>query len=293
MRDVVDQAFAPSSGTRNIAIELEMHVRRTAPHLTQELVERGRPTFEPGGQLELSLPPQPSVDALLGEVDWCEREVTRRSEIAFAGVDPWRSLADVPLTRPTPRYLAMQDLFDRNGDAGRRMMRLTASLQVCVDLLPGRAGTEQWLVANLAGPDLVAAFGGSLERTRIWLGIDATRTAYDGRHLDAKDPVGAYLDFARAAERFPIPEAADDAYHLSTLFPPVRPRGGYLELRYLDSQVPTAELLGTVWTLMYDERVRRDALDLLLPTLPDLWGRWTTADPAELLALTEGEEVAA
>jgi glutamate--cysteine ligase len=270
-----------------------MHVRRTAPYLSPELVERGRPTFEPGGQLELSLPPQSSVDALLGEVDWCLAEVTRRAEVAFAGVDPWRSLEEAPLTRPTPRYLAMQELFDRTGDAGRRMMRLTSSLQVCVDLLPGEAGREQWLVANLAGPDLVAAFNGSLERTRIWLGIDPERTAYDGRHLDVHEPVEAYLDFARAAERFAISEASEDAYHLSTLFPPVRPRGGYLELRYLDSQVLTPGLLGTIWTLMYDERARRAALDLLLPTLPRLWDRWTTADAGELLSITAADVVAA
>ncbi|HET7735584.1 MAG TPA: glutamate-cysteine ligase family protein [Nocardioidaceae bacterium] len=293
MRAAVEAAFAPSNGTRRIGLELEMHVRRTTPALTPELVERGRPSFEPGGQLELGLPPQCSVDALLGEVDWCLGEVTRRAEVAFAGVDPWRSLEATPLTRPTPRYLAMQELFDRAGDAGRRMMRLTASLQVCIDLLPGQAGREQWLVANLAGPDLVAAFGGSLERTRIWLGIDPERTAYDGRHLDAHEPIEAYVDFARAAERFAIPEATEDGYHLSTLFPPVRPRGGYLELRYLDSQVPTAGLLDTVWTLMYDERARREALDLLLPTLPRLWERWTTADPADLLSIASGQVVAA
>ena len=47
-----------------------MHVRGT-PHLGDELVDRGHPSYEPGGQLELSLPPQPSVPALLREVDWC------------------------------------------------------------------------------------------------------------------------------------------------------------------------------------------------------------------------------
>lgn len=289
----VTRAFAPGAGTRRIAAELEMHVRRGAPFLSEELVERGRPTFEPGGQLELGLPPQVSVEALVDEVDWCLRDIAGRSEIALAGVDPWRELDEVPLSRPTPRYLAMQEIFDRRGDAGRRMMRLTASLQVCIDLLPGEAGREQWLVANLAGPSLVAAFGGSLERTRIWQGIDPARTAYDGRHLDVLDPVGAYIAFAQAAERFPIPEAEHDWYHLGTLFPPVRPRGGYLELRYLDSQVPTAELLDTVWTLLYDADARRAALDLLLPTLPDLWSQWTTADPTELLALIVREEVAA
>lgn len=292
MREAVTQAFTPAAGPRRIGLELEMHVRGT-PHLGDELHGRGHPSYEPGGQLELSLPAQPTIPALLREVDWCLEAIAGTAQLALTGVDPWRSLEDVELTLQTPRYLAMQQLFDRDGDAGRRMMRLTGSLQVCVDLLPGNAGREQWLVANLAGPALVAAFGGSLERTRIWQGIDPARTGYDGRHLDVHDPIGAYEEYARAAARLPIPGAADDRYHLSTLFPPVRPRGGYLELRFLDSQRPTAELLGTIETLMYDARVRRAALDLLLPTLQTYWDQWQSADPSALLAVVGAGEVAA
>jgi glutamate--cysteine ligase len=304
MREAVIRAFSPSTGPRRIGLELEMHVLGT-PRIGDDLVERGHPSYEPGGQLELSLPPQTSVEALLREVDWSLRAVTGSAhvaggaevadvaEVALTGVDPWRSLAQVPLALPTPRYLAMQELFDRTGDSGRRMMRLTASLQVCVDLLPGTAGREQWLVANLAGPALVAAYGDSLERTLIWQGIDPARTGYDGRHLDVRDPIGAYAAFALAAERLPIPEAEDDRYHLGTIFPPVRPRGGYLELRYLDSQRPTTELLGTIWALLYDERLRREALELLLPTLSTFGDQWQTADPSQLLDLVGTREVAA
>lgn len=301
LREAVERAFRPATGPRTIGLELEMHVRDKAPHETEaprgipeldgELARRGHPTLEPGGQLELSLPPQPSIPALLREVDWCLADVGATTQFALTGLDPWRSLDDVPLTLQTPRYLAMEELFDRDGDSGRRMMRLTASLQVCVDLLAGRAGLEQWLVANLAGPSLVAAFGGSRERTRIWQGIDPARTGYDGRHVDVHDPIGAYAAFADAAERLPIPEASDDGYHLNTLFPPVRPRGGYLELRYLDSQRPTAALLGTIWALMYDASLRCRALDLLLPTLPTYWDQWQIADPAPLMDMLDAVRV--
>lgn len=292
MYEEVLRAFSPSTGPRRIGIELEMHVR-TMPFLSDELLRRGRPSREPGGQLELSPPPQTSVTALLGEVDWCLRSLGESTDVALTGVDPWRVLDEVPLVLPTARYLSMQALFDHHGDAGRRMMRLTASLQVCVDLLPGSAGREQWLVANLAGPALVAAFGGSPERTRIWQGMDPVRTGYDGRHLDVDDPIAAYAGFARSAERLPIPEADDDAYHLGTIFPPVRPRGGYLELRYLDSQRPTHVLLQSIWALMYDERIRRAAYELLLPTLPTFAEQWHNADPEPLLALVGSREVAA
>ena len=112
-------------------------------------------------------------------------------------------------------------------------MRLTASTQVCLDWSPGAAGLEQWRLAQLAGPYLAAAFSTSPEsdsRLAIWLEVDPSRTAFDGRLLGA-DPVAAYADFAAGAARF-TPEGE----HLSTLFPPVRPRGHYLEIRYLDVQ---------------------------------------------------------
>jgi glutamate--cysteine ligase len=170
------------------------------------------------------------------------------------------------------------------------MMRLTASLQVAVDLLPGRAGREQWLVANLAGPPLTAAFANSPSldgrpsgvpgtRTRIWQGLDFRRTGYDGRHLDPLTPLGAYTSFAAAAPRLPIPEAEEPRYHLSTLFPPVRPRGGYLEVRYLDAQPVDriGEAIATVTVLLTDETARRTALDLLLPRLAGLESAWRNA----------------
>jgi hypothetical protein len=111
------------------------------------------------------------------------------------GTNPYHSCSQVPLRTALPRYLAMQQLFDDVGPDGRRMMRLTASLQIAVDLLPGRAGYEQWVVGNLAGPPLTAAFANSPWpdgqpvgvggiRTRIWEHDDMPRTGYDGRHLD-------------------------------------------------------------------------------------------------------------
>jgi glutamate--cysteine ligase len=254
-----------------------------------------RPSFEPGGQLELSPRPRPSVASLmrdvvplLARVDEIARTVG--VTLTAVGTDPSRSCTEVPLRLATPRYRAMQRHFDRLGPDGRRMMRLTASLQVNVDLLPGRACVEQWLVANLAGPALAAEFAHSPHldgrpagipgvRTHIWQGVELARTGYDGRHLDAVDPVGAYLAFAAAAPRLAIPEAAASGYHLNTLFPPVRPRGGYLEVRYLDAQPETRVevAVNTLAALMFDAKARRAALELLLPTIECLPQRWSAA----------------
>jgi glutamate--cysteine ligase len=283
----VARAFSTARQPGLVRVEIELiPVTDTDPTglaagFDPEFVAAARPSFEPGGQLELSPAPRSSVDTLMADVRALLRRATdiasaRGVRLAAVAVNS----ADVPLWTPTPRYLAMQAAFDEIGPCGRRMMRRTASLQIAVDLLPGAAGREQWLVANLAGPALAAAFDNSGgERTRIWQGVDLRRTGYDGRHLSVTDPVGAYLAFADAAPRLPIPEAADPHYHLSTLFPPVRPRGGYLEIRYLDAQ-PLSRIrdaVMTVTTLLYDARARREALDLLLPRAADQERAWHEA----------------
>jgi glutamate--cysteine ligase len=302
--ETVRRLFAPAARPGQMGVEIELiPVTQTDPPRPVDprmlvggfdpgFVTAARPSFEPGGQLELSPPPRGTVADLVDEV---HRLLARATAIAgergvrleAVGTNPYHSCAEVPLRTPTARYLAMQREFDRFGPSGRRMMRLTASLQIAVDLLPGAAGREQWLVANLAGPPLTAAFANSTvidgrstavpgARTRIWQGIDPRRTGYDGRHLDVSDPVGAYHALAAAAPRLPIPAAADPRYHLSMLFPPVRPRGGYLEVRYLDAQPVhrIGDAVAVVAGLLYDERARRDALDLLLPRVEDQDRAW-------------------
>jgi glutamate--cysteine ligase len=307
LRTTVEHMFAPARHPGLVGVELELipvtdtpSPRPVAPEwlaagFDAGFVRAAAPTFEPGGQLELSPPPRPTVEDLAADVAALLRRATaiaaaRGIRLEAVGLNPYHSCTDVPLRLPSRRYLAMQRAFDEVGPDGRRMMRLTASLQIAVDLLPGRAGREQWLVANLAGPPLAAAFANSAvaagrpagitgARTRIWQNVDLRRTGYDGRHLDLTDPVGGYAAFAAAAPRLPIREAQRPAYHLSTLFPPVRPRGGYLEVRYLDAQplwrIP--EAVAVVASLLYDDRARHDALDLLLPRAHDQHNAWAEA----------------
>ncbi|CRK57355.1 glutamate--cysteine ligase, GCS2 [Alloactinosynnema sp. L-07] len=307
LNEAVERLFSPARCPGRVGAEVELIAVTDTPDprpvdpavlsawFDADFVRVAVPTFEPGGQLELSPAPRPSVDTLVrdlrGLVDRASAIAARvGARLESVGTNPYHGCDDVPLRTPSPRYLAMQRAFDEVGPDGRRMMRLTASLQVAVDLLPGGAGREQWLVANLAGPPLTAVFANSPSldglpsgidnaRTRIWQGVDPRRTGYDGRHLDPADPVGAYAAFAAAAPRLSIPETADPVYHLSTLFPPVRPRGGYLEVRYLDAQ-PVDRIgaaVAAVVTLLTDARARRDALDLLLPRVADQWRAWSEA----------------
>ncbi len=244
-------------------------------------------TFEPGGQVELNLP------CVAGPVALAQRlraDLTAlRADLASAGVrlhtkavDP-RPADEVPLQLTSPRYVAMQRHFDTIGPAGRRMMRRTASTQLCLDWWPGAAGLEQWRLLNLAGPFLAAAFArstGQSSRLATWLAVDPGRTAFDDRLLRGDDPVAAYADFAAHAAVF-VTGGIDD--HLTTLFPPVRPRGRYLEVRFLDVQpVPEVETLATALSaLLYDDVCRREAARLVdgeVARLGELWHRSAAGD---------------
>ena len=91
--------------------------------------------------------------------------------------------------------------------------------------------------------------------------------------------MAAYADFARGATAFTGPDE-----HLSTLFPPVRPRGRYLEVRFLDVQPEerVAEVVGALTALMYDDGVRGRTLAQLEPDAPRLAELWRAAALGEL-----------
>ncbi|MEV7320098.1 ergothioneine biosynthesis glutamate--cysteine ligase EgtA [Streptomyces sp. NPDC093970] len=229
-------------------------------------------TVEPGGQLELSSPPAASLTECIGTVSAdldAVRTVLARQGLGLvgAGHEPWhtprRFLRE-------PRYEAMERCLDRTGPAGRHMMCSSASVQVCLDAgheEPGPLGhTRRWWLAHQLGPVLVAAFANSplvggrptgwvSTRQLLWMEIGAGRAgappltgdprAAWARHvLDApvmclrrdggpwEVPEGlTFREWTRSGS----PTRADLAYHLTTLFPPVRPRG-HLELRMIDAQ---------------------------------------------------------
>ncbi len=240
-------------------------------------------SFEPGGQVELSLPASPTVAAL--DRRWRATDLAVRADCLAAGVcldaspvDLGRGVGQVPLQLSSERYRWMQRHFDGIGPAGRRMMRLTASTQICLDWWPGSAGLEQWRLALVSGPFLAATFNGAAgprSRLATWLAVDPARTGFDGRLLARSDPVLAYAAFAAGATPF-LPTTAE---HLTTLFPPVRPRGRYLEVRHLDA-LPAAmvgPVAAVLAALLYDDEIRRRALLLLEPLTASLEDQWHDA----------------
>ncbi|WP_405432611.1 ergothioneine biosynthesis glutamate--cysteine ligase EgtA [Micromonospora sp. NBC_00617] len=235
----------------------------------------GTVTLEPGGQLEISTPPRSSTGALIQATEADIAQVTGLLAAAGltlgrSGIDPHRRPRPVV---DTPRYRAMRRVFDRRGPAGRTMMYSTAGLQVCLDIGEPDQVAPRWAAAHAVGPPLLAAFasasrhagrrtGWASARMAAWLAIDPARTrpVWVPGNAD-EDPTTTWIRYVLAAPllclrrrgpnwapppgvtfadwldgALPRPPTTDDLdYHVSTLFPPVRPRG-YLELRYLDAQ---------------------------------------------------------
>jgi len=228
-------------------------------------------SFEPGGQLELSTACGDNLpharDLLDGDLHHLDKlladRALRRVGVGLDPVRPPRRIHD------SPRYAAMEAFFDQDGPDGRVMMASTASVQVCLDAGADTADVaRRWALTNALAPLLTAAFansplrlglptGFSCSRQDVWSRIDPTRTMAP----DGTDPVVAWTRYALDARvllvrRDPEPWVAgpgmtlrewidgvtpwgrptydDLAYHLSTLFPPVRPHG-WLELRTIDA----------------------------------------------------------
>jgi glutamate--cysteine ligase len=219
--------------------------------------------------------------------------------LVLLGADPLRPAKRI---NPGARYSAMEQFFEASGtaEAGAAMMTSTASVQVNVDAGPRDGWAARVRLAHALGPMMIAISANSpllgaefsgwrSTRQRVWSQLDSARC---GPILGASgdDPAN---DWSRYALRAPVmlvhepeavpvtdwvpfvdwadgrtllggrrPTVADLDYHLTTLFPPVRPRG-FLEIRYLDS-VPDAvwpAVVFTLVTLLDDQRAAEIAKD--------------------------------
>lgn len=260
-------------------------------------------TFEPGGQIELSTTCAADVglacDLLRGDLAALDKILSDHHLVRLgAGVSPVRPPQRV---LDAPRYAAMEAFFDADGPAGRVMMTSTAAVQVSLDAgADHRDVRRRWHLLNDLAPVLTAAFANSpvhlgrptgLRSTRaeVWSRIDRGRTA----RPVGDDPVAAWTRYAMAARVMLIrrpdgpwladpgmtfgqwasgatphgrPTYDDLAYHLTTLFPPVRPHG-WLELRTIDALAdehwPVAAAVTTA--LVEDARAADRAREALEP----------------------------
>ncbi len=228
-------------------------------------------TFEPGGQIELSTTcardASSAVAVLRDDLRHLDKLLADHHLVRVGvGVSPLRPAQRV---LDAPRYVAMESYFDRDNASGRVMMTSTAAVQVSLDAgADDRDVRRRWHLLNDLAPLLTAAFANSplrcgrptgLRSTRadVWSGIDGGRT----RRPVGEDPAEAWTRYALAARVMLVrtpegpwladpgmtfaewvsgstphgrPTYDDLAYHLTTLFPPVRPQG-WFELRTVDA----------------------------------------------------------
>lgn len=205
--------------------------------------------------------------------------------LVLLGADPLRPAQRV---NPGARYGAMETFFEVSGTgaAGAAMMTSTASVQINLDAGPRDGWAERVRLAHALGPTMVAVaansplLGGRFcgwrsARQHVWgqldsarcgpvLGVNGDDPASDWARYALKAPVmllhspqivpvTQWVPFADWADGRVLlgdrrPTEDDLDYHLTTLFPPVRPRR-WLEIRYLDS-VPDAVWPAVVFTLV-------------------------------------------
>jgi glutamate--cysteine ligase len=324
---IAAQSFRPTAPAR-IGAEVESLVtsaadrrRRLEPEslkailaVRDALPRRSRLSFEPGGAVELSSRPARSAGECFAELEPDRLHVAAAlaaegHELLGLGLDPIRLPRRV---LRTPRYQAMEELFDQDGRAGRWMMSNTASVQVCIDIgldINGPKGiADRWDLAHRLAPVLIAAFANSplrrgepsmwrSTRQHVWAAIDRTRSRPvpqgDPRESWARYALDARVMAVRGPGRWTVPRGLtfrdwingdyhqaptlDDLdYHLSTLFPPVRPRGSYLELRMIDAQ-PGPDWIAPVAfaAALFDDPL---AAQRARAALEPLWHHATAAD---------------
>ena len=269
-------------------------------------------TVEPGGQVEISSPTTASAAALISVASADTATLVHLFDecgltLGRYGADPYR-----PPTRvlQIPRYEAMQCALDLIGTHGSRMMCSTASMQVCLDAGEANEVATRWRVAHALGPVLVALFansprldgrhtGWASARLRATLG---TCPPFTLPPEPTDDPAGQW---ARMAMQAPVicvrgnghswaarpgltfsrwiaepgvvgrtPTLDDLDYHLTTLFPPVRPKG-YLEIRYLDTQAGSRWV--TAFALLAALMARPSTIDQVLALTESTASRWFEA----------------
>jgi glutamate--cysteine ligase len=269
-------------------------------------------SFEPGGQIEISSAPHASASSLIhatqGLVAIIREAMTAAGiELIAFGVDPYNDIDAVPLQLHRDRYSRMTRYFDSIGPSGVRMMRQTAAVQINVER--GNDPKRRWILLNALAPYIVALFANSRRyagkateyasyRAYLWRTLDTSRT---GLPADSTDPAARYFTFALDAKAMRSSNgpkswvsfrdwmrstdlSEDDwLFHLSTLFPEVRPKE-FFEIRSpdaIDSDRLAAPLV-FVTGIVYDEESASAAAKLVgAPSerLLERAGRLGLADP--------------
>jgi len=297
-------------------------------------------SLEPGGQFELSGGMMENIHQTAAELDSHMAEVkviADRIGVRFMGVGaaPIWTGAQMPVM-PKGRYRLMTDYMGRVGTHGTQMMYRTSTVQVNLDYASEADMVRKLRVALALQPVATALFASSpffdgkvnghkSWRSRIWRGLDDTRTgmlpfafdegfgfqAYvdwvldvpmyfvyrDGKYINALGQ--SFRDFLKG--KLPAlpgeqPTLGDWADHMTTVFPEARVKK-YIEMRGADcGDRAHINALPAFWAgLMYDQGALDAAWDLVkgfdaqtregLRVAASVDGLQAAADGVELMGL--------
>lgn len=265
-------------------------------------------SLEPGGQFELSGAMVADMTETAAELQNHLDEVHAIAEplgIGFMGIGaaPEWSGTDMPVM-PKGRYRLMTDYMGRVGTHGTQMMYRTCTVQVNLDYSSEADMVKKLRVALALQPVATALFAsspffdGKLNghkswRSRIWRGLDNTRTGMLPFAFDAGFGYQAYVDWVLdvpmyfvyrdgkyinalgqsfrdfLAGKLPAlpgekPTLSDWADHMTTVFPEARVKK-YIEMRGADcGDQAHINALPAFWVgLMYDQTALDAAWDLV------------------------------
>lgn len=147
-------------------------------------------TFEPGGQLEISLKPFDSVKAIEKEYLEILGEITEHllssQALVSIGYHPKTEISQLPLL-PKKRYQMMFEYFKSHGAKSHNMMKGSGATQVSIDFESELDFIKKFRVAHFLAPILSsmwdatpyfegAKYEGSHARTAIWNETDPKRS---------------------------------------------------------------------------------------------------------------------
>ncbi len=138
-------------------------------------------TLEPGGQVELSGAPLPSLHDTERELSLHQAELAEVASslgIGFLGLGfrPFETTAEMPWM-PKPRYAVMRDYLPRHGGAALEMMLLSATVQANFDYQSEADMAAKMRCAMSVSPIVAALFAASPFEAGLWRGRRTRRYA--------------------------------------------------------------------------------------------------------------------
>lgn len=165
-------------------------------------------TFEPGGQVEISVKPLEHIKEIqniyIDIIKEIEDILLDTQALIALGYHPLTKISELPLL-PKERYTYMYNYLHTKGNMARNMMKGTAATQVSIDYTSEEDFIKKYRVANFLSPfisrifDCSPIFEGEIYleknlRIKIWENTDDSRSKMPSGVLDRNF---GYADYAK------------------------------------------------------------------------------------------------